>query len=101
MNDLTLPQVNLRKEGNNMLFLNEKDGAWEVWRGENLCSARLVRVFQTYAEALAYYDRLEKKLQETERQILAATSRHVGSFHPLEYERQARGLDWRQYDIRL
>ena len=52
-----------------MLFLNERGDDWEVWRGEDLCSARLVRVFQTYAEALAYYDRLEKKLEETERQI--------------------------------
>src|SRR5208283_1249589 len=38
------------------LVLNEKDGAWEVWRGEDLCSARLVRVFGTHAEALAFYE---------------------------------------------
>ena|SRR5208282_1314450 len=41
------------------LFLNEKDGAWEVWRGEDLCSARLVRVFGTHAEALAFYEAVD------------------------------------------
>src|SRR5271166_2635896 len=59
-------QISGTKGKSNMnLFLNERDGDWEVWRGEDLSSARLVRVFGSHAEALAFYDENQRDMNKT------------------------------------